>query len=181
MRALLPVVLVLLAASSGDLAAQHVQAPRSGDRVRITGGTTSGEFTFLTREGDTLVLRKAMGVDTLRVPLSSIGSLAVRRSRTSGRGAARGAGIGFLIGGGTGALIGLMSGDDPPGFMSFSAGEKAVVLGGALGLLGTLIGVIGGASNPGQRWEALPTGTFTRVEPGVDGGVNLAFSIPIGG
>ena len=52
--------------------------------------------------------------------------------------------MGILIGIGTGALIGLASGDDKPGFMSFSAGEKAAILGIFLGAVGLVVGLISG-------------------------------------
>jgi hypothetical protein len=52
------------------------------------------------------------------------------------------AGKGFLIGFGLGALIGLIDGDDDKGFIRFSAGEKALILGLTLapvGLLGSAL------------------------------------------
>jgi hypothetical protein len=55
-----------------------------------------------------------------------------------------GAGPGLLIGGGTGALIGFLSGDDS-GYVGLSAADKALVLGIGLGTIGLLIGGVGGA------------------------------------
>ena len=68
-----------------------------------------------------------------------------RRVGSTGRGIMYGA----IIGGATGGIIGLASGDDPPNILfSLTAGEKA--LGGGIGLafFGSIIGgVIGGVSN----------------------------------
>jgi hypothetical protein len=57
----------------------------------------------------------------------------------------KGALYGTLIGGGSGALLGFASGDDPPGFMSWTASQKAGLLGISLGVIGLLSGTIGGA------------------------------------
>jgi hypothetical protein len=45
-----------------------------------------------------------------------------------------------LIPGGVGILLGLSSGDDPPGIVRFTAGQKAAILGCALGGMGLSIG-----------------------------------------
>jgi hypothetical protein len=56
-----------------------------------------------------------------------------------------GAGIGVLIGGAAGAILGYSEGDDPPDIISFSAGEKALIVGISLGLTGFLLGGNAGA------------------------------------
>jgi hypothetical protein len=58
----------------------------------------------------------------------------------------KGAGFGFLGGASLGVVIGLASGDDPPGFMSYTAGDKAAFLGIAFGLIGMILGAAEGAS-----------------------------------
>jgi len=72
---------------------------------------------------------------TISVPLEKIGKIKTKRS--GGNNVAKGA----LIGGGTFALFGLLSGDDDPGIISFSSTDK-----GAVGLIGgSVIGAgIGG-------------------------------------
>ena len=55
-------------------------------------------------------------------------------------------GWGALIGAGLGAIIGFASGDDTEGWLRFSAGEKALGAGIALGLLGVVTGLIVGIS-----------------------------------
>lgn len=67
---------------------------------------------------------------TTSVPLEKIGKIKTKRS--GGNNVAKGA----LIGGGSLALLGLLSGDDDPGIISFSATDK-----GAVGLIGG--GIIG--------------------------------------
>jgi len=58
----------------------------------------------------------------------------------------KGMGMGLLIGAGTGAVIGLASGDDQSGFFRFSAGEKALMGGIFFGGAGLLVGTVAGAA-----------------------------------
>jgi hypothetical protein len=58
----------------------------------------------------------------------------------------QGLGYGLLIGGVMGALVGYTGGDDPEGFMSLSAEDKASIGLFIGGLSGGLVGVIAGAS-----------------------------------
>ena len=57
----------------------------------------------------------------------------------------QGLGCGLLTGGTGGALLGFLSGDDPPGWFSMTAGQKALFGGLAFGILGAPIGGIWGA------------------------------------
>lgn len=67
----------------------------------------------------------------------------IRRKGSTGRGVAYGAVIGLFAG----AIAGLASGDDPPGWFSFTAGQKAISLGLVVGMpAGALIGAIIGAT-----------------------------------
>lgn len=60
----------------------------------------------------------------------------------------KGMGLGLLVGGGGGAALGLLSGDDERGWFSFTAGEKALMGGIGFGLLGALAGgILGGLSS----------------------------------
>ncbi len=96
---------------------------------------------------DSLVFRGRQA-DRLRVvPLGSVREITIRSGLA---GFARGAGIGFLVGGSLGVAVGFASGDDKEGFIRFSAGEKAAGAGLLLGLLG---GVIGGATGAAQGAE----------------------------
>ncbi len=58
-----------------------------------------------------------------------------------------GLGLGFLTGFGTGAIIGVASGDDKSGLFRFSAAAKAFLIGVPLGVVGAIVGGIIGASH----------------------------------
>ncbi len=89
-----------------------------------------------------------------------------------------GAGIGLLIGAFSGAFIGLASGDDPPGFLSFTAEEKAALGAFVFGGLGGVIGLIAGTASPGERWEDVPLNRLrVSVGPQRDGRFALGASV----
>lgn len=107
----------------------------------------------------------------------------VRIEETShGLGAAQGFGIGAGIGVLTGAVIGLSSGDDECNddqfcIFEFSAGEKAVIAGIALGGLGGLIGLVVGAAKGTTTIYEHESGTRVRVggPAGSTAGVTMTF------
>ncbi len=71
------------------------------------------------------------------IPLANIEKMKARRKGRIGRGVFIGALTGFAIGG----LIGLIDGDDPPDtFMAYTAGDKAIVLGLPLAVVGAGVG-----------------------------------------
>ncbi len=70
-------------------------------------------------------------------------------------------GTGFLIGAGGGAVIGLFSGNDESGFIRFTAGEKALLLGGSFGVAGAIIGGVI-AAVPGSDDELVLNGEKER-------------------
>lgn len=95
--------------------------------------------------------------------------------RPRGKGALRGAGIGLVAGVASGVLIGMASGDDSCNEdtdyfnfcnLAFSAGEKALIYGVALGGVGTIGGAIVGASTGSERWERGAT-VFAKGRVGV--------------
>jgi len=55
-----------------------------------------------------------------------------------------GIGWGTLIGMGSGALIGFASGNDEHGIIAFTAGQKALITGVSLGVIGGIIGLVSG-------------------------------------
>lgn len=79
----------------------------------------------------------------------------------------KGMGLGTLIGGGFGGFLGLASGDDPPGWFSFTAGEKAAMGAIAFGAVGFLVGTIAGvASSSGDEIvEPLLNQDFSSLRP----------------
>ncbi len=78
------------------------------------------------------MLRDTASADTFRVPVAAIDRWAVRRTRSRAVEALRGGGVGLLFMGGTAALLGGLSGDDGPCDLCLSAGQKALLVGGAL-------------------------------------------------
>jgi hypothetical protein len=152
-----------------------LQTP-SGTRLsgRIVGEiVATGPETLTVRTGEREVVVRR---DEIARMDRSLG----RRSR--GAGALRGAAIGLGIGAVLGAGVGALSGDDsersycPPydgfGFGSicgplftFSARDKAVIGGVALGTLGAVLGGIGGAAAPGERWRRDQPGPAFALRP----------------
>jgi hypothetical protein len=57
----------------------------------------------------------------------------------------KGLGLGSLTGGVVGSGLGFLSGNDEPGFFSFTAGEKALVIGVFFAAMGGVVGGISGA------------------------------------
>ncbi len=75
-----------------------------------------------------------------------------------------GAGIGFLSGTAFGMGIGFASGNDKPGFMSHTAGEKAMLIGPAFGIIfGTLGGIFGAAAGIDDTIKIKETGDPNKI------------------
>jgi hypothetical protein len=75
-----------------------------------------------------------------KINFNNIDLVKIRMKNNPVRVALAGAAIGLAAGG----LIGLISGDDPSGLLSFSAGEKAMLYGLAFGVGGAGIGALEG-------------------------------------
>ena len=123
---------------------------QSGQRVRVTApdcGVDNQSLTFEALRSDTLVL------DTMNCPLVSVTRLQVHRGRRSN--AAKGALIGLAIGGGGGALVGVIvySGLRSAGVTSAEGAALGALL---LGPPSILAGVIIGALVKTDRWEEVP-------------------------
>ena len=97
----------------------------------------------------------------------------------SGPSARKGAGNGFLIGGAIGFVLGLASGDDPPGGpFSFSQEGNAIFGFLALGFVGSIVGSIAGAALPGDGWEEVPLDRLrVSLGPQPDGRFGLGLSV----
>jgi hypothetical protein len=149
------IMLVLLLITAESAAAQPV---RSGDQVRLRGAGVQGQFTVEGTTSDMLMVRDTAGVQS-SIPLESLQKLKVLRGRRSGgRGFLRGAGFGLGVGAVTGGIIGFASGSDAPGILSFTASEKAAMMGIVLGGGGVVVGGLVGALAPGDDWERIQLG-----------------------
>jgi len=115
--------------------------------------------------------------DTLAVARTGVTRLEVSTGRR--RHAKRGAGIGTLIGVGSGVVAGYASGDDR-GWCCFTAGEKAFGYGVGLGLSGLIIGSVIGAFTVSDRWTSVPLGAVAatpRLQMGRSG-ARLSVAVP---
>ncbi len=114
-----------------------------GDVQTLRSSFGLGSFKFpLYRVTDSTVSvlrarRLTPQAEIVTVPVRLIDELRIQRSTQRG-----GAGRGFLIGVATGALIGLISGDDHNGFIEFTAGQKALAFALPCGLTGLIVGGI---------------------------------------
>lgn len=169
-------VLVALAGATPSRAQEAAAPLRAGDLIRLRhhGEILTGTVASLDESVHVMT-----GNGTVAVPLSA--DLRIERSlgsRSRPAGMARGAGIGLLCGALGGAVIGFSLGDDPPGWFSFTAEEKALATGAVLGVGGLAVGGIIGLVVPGHRWENAPLeGVQARVYP-TEGGVGIAIQLP---
>ena len=155
------VLLSLMGALSmpGGLTAQTVPPLEPGSRVRVSVRRIGSDLlvrkvgSLLAVRRDSLFLKEAGTNDSTVVALTQVSRIEVSRGRRGHT--LQGMGIGLLAGAGFGALIGYASGDDEAGFLSFSAGDKAVLGGMGGGILGTLIGAIGGSART-DSWVDVP-------------------------
>lgn len=157
-------VVLFLALGPATAAAQS-RPVASGDRIRVwtedaantqlRSKPVRGELTFWT--ADTIRILADRTLSDRAIALTSVTRVDVSAGRASrGRSAVRAGGIGLLLGGLTGTVIGYASGDDPPGWFSSSAEEKAAIFGILLGGTSTIVGGVIGAIRPGERWERVP-------------------------
>lgn len=165
-------------------------ALQPGEKVQLTcpaAGTPKlvGWFRLIERDSMLLVVQRTR-VDPVtrgatsdpvevRVALDDITRVQRQVGTKSNR--ARGAAIGFAIGALIGGGIGAASGDDEPGILAMSAGEKAIAAGASLGLLGGLIGFVAAGSS--DKWEDVPVhGWSVSVVPRRSG-VALGARLPL--
>lgn len=96
---------------------------------------------LLAVKGSRLILMDTGSLSGITVDIKKLKSVRiVKKSKLL-----QGLGSGLLIGGASGALLGFLSGDDNEGWFRFKAGEKAVMGGLGLGVIGLLTGGIVGA------------------------------------
>ena len=173
-RFVIPVFVTLV--STAPAQAQDAPPLAPGTEVRVSSPSVTGRYVVDRHGPDTLTLRDGRG-GIVHVAMASLTELSVSRGRRpAGARALRGAGLGLLIGAGSGAVIGFASGDDPPGFFSFTAEEKATVLGVLMGGGGAAIGTVIGLLSRDEQWKGVPLNTV-RAGPSSDGGMTIGYAI----
>lgn len=137
---------VTLLLANGHQLAGELLAVRESTLVLIVAGRTE-------------MMKRQRGTDTVVVPGPDIQQVVIAgKSKIL-----QSMGMGVVVGAGIGAFIGLASGDDPPGFLSFSAGEKAAMLGTLFGGAGLIVGLtVGIFKSSGEKSiEPLPGHDFS--------------------
>jgi hypothetical protein len=151
-------------------------APAAGDHVRVRSDDVSGTFTVMHVNEDSMTLKAAADGSMRTVSVQSIRRLDLwRGERSRGTGALRGAGYGAAIGMVLGAVIGYVDGDDEPGFLSYTAEQKAAIMGILGGGTGLVVGGGVGLALPGERWQRANV-AWVSVAPAPDRGVMLSFN-----
>lgn len=145
--------MVVLAVLLIPVSAEAQSAPAEGERVyvRHEGRRIEGSLVAL---GDSLVIATAQGPAVVAPVPPVIYRHAGHTSR--GKRFLAGVGIGGGVGAAVGAVIGYADGDDPPGWFSLRAEEKAVMAGVVLGGVGVVVGGITGLVVSGDKWEVVP-------------------------
>jgi hypothetical protein len=182
-------VLILVSTLGGGALAADGPTLASGTRIRAKVTETTDKGKTRTREvrgslvdlGDSTLTMKPervpSGVGTrsgsyLIIPRERIEELetSVRPSRR-GQGALIGLGVGAIVG----AMIGFADGDDPAGFMSFSAEAKAGMLAIVFAPVGAMIGAL---AAPGEQWDSVSAGDVRLgFHRGPDGGTGILLSM----
>lgn len=153
---------------------------RTARETRVRVGTNipnvrpTGRLAFAS--ADSLVVVDAHGHATriLRANVTTVDTSAGRFRHPW-----QGLGIGLLAGGAAGMAIGFAAGDDPPGFMSMTASENAVLGGAVMGVLGGVAGLVAGSLIRSDRWHRTSLDRLTVVATrGRSGGFALSFAIP---
>jgi hypothetical protein len=178
---------LLTAVACGPLSAQRTSPVKGrtfdaeeGEWVRVSFGASDTEVIEGSLQGieetDLLIL-SSEGREVSRIPTAQVREVRVHRgSRTH---ALEGFGIGLLSGALFGGFVGLADGDDEPGIIRFSAGEKATMGAVAFGLIGGVTGLVIGAVSKTDRWErvSLPV-VNPSVQVAPDGRIGVGVSIP---
>jgi hypothetical protein len=182
----LAMVAACVAAAPGAAAAQAppppppVQGATRATRVRVNTNLANvrpqGRLAFASPDSLVVVDEYGHATRILRGNITSVDTSAGRFRHPW-----QGLGIGILAGGAAGMAIGFAAGDDPPGFMSMTASENAVLGGAVLGTLGGIAGLVAGSLIRTDRWHRTALDRLTvAVTPVHAGGFSVSFSMPVG-
>ena len=153
-------VLAVLAADVETVVGQVTPSIVPGSRVRIAApslGLSESVGTVQETTDEALVVQFEYPRRMGPVERSEIVELEVSIQRQ--RRVLKSLGVGLLVGAGSGVLLGLASGDDPPEmFLAFTAEEKALVGGAMLGLTGGVVGLIVGLVQRQDVWSPILPG-----------------------
>ena len=155
--ALVPFVVLLTLPCT--VAVGQPTALTTGNRVQVTSAAHGADKvvgTVLAIQNDTLVLQVEKITNPIRLPFSAITDIQVSRGQR--RQVGGGIVMGGAIGAGVGMLLGFAAGDDDPGILAMSAGDKAAIGAVLLGVAGAGIGGLVGARSSREKWEHVPLG-----------------------
>ena len=173
------VLLASLAVAAPPPQAIATEAPAEGARIRVFGVGDAGRgivgSLHFEDDGTAVIVSKG---HVRRIPVRAA-RVQVRHPRTIGQGAARGAGIGLVVGALAGAAMVVASGDDgsPPcesqsldifgggcwAVGMYSDGQLAALGVAGVAAIGTLAGAFVGAAFPGERWTDVGLGERASV------------------
>jgi len=177
MRILVGALLSFVVAAGVDAQATAA-APallRTGARVRVSAindPSTLRVGTVAWVSADTLEVRLAEGDTVVSLAYREIAQLDVSAGRR--RHTLEGASIGLVIGVAAGVISGYVAGDDPPGWVSFSAEDKATIGGAVLGGAGLIVGTIVGSNHVNETWQPIRIVPRASVSPRPSFGVRVS-------
>ncbi len=158
-RSVLAFACVAILATPVALKSQGLEGVTAGDRVRLTapaiGVVKRQTFTLVGVTADSITLSPVGQDITIDCAIADLSSLQAHRGQK--RATWRGLVIVGTTGAAIGILAGLVDGSDPPDeLFGMSAGEKALIGGVALGVLGGAVGALLGSTAKVDRWEKVP-------------------------
>jgi hypothetical protein len=145
----------------GRAAEAQVRPVGPGSRIMVWTDTRIGPLDVVSADGAMIEARDAGGA-TVRLDLGQARRIDVSRRRSHGEGAARGLFLGALVSAVGGAVGGFAINDE---FFGDTAFERALLGAGVFGAGGAVLGLVGGALNPGNTWTRLEPPVSVRVRP----------------
>lgn len=175
----MPLFLLAILLASPLAAQSQSSSVGAGDRLRVRVGNRTIIEGALMNEHAPLHIRTDTGLVVIE-PETIRGLYRYEGRRSRAESMLRGAGLGLLIGGGAGFVLGYADGDDPPGWFSWTAEEKAAIGAAMMGTSGLVVGGIVGLAWPTEVWQRLdPTSIRLAPVTGRRGGTGVVVSLSI--